>query len=195
MHRVIAPSGLARSKKPACAVGRSSTINSWTHCGRCDNKYGKSYWLRPTGTKCGNCYAGFHSSARFGRRSSLPSSRRRIAFEPSDSCGLTVGLGSRRTAVLTIVVPMATATLEEEDFGSGVESQSQSRSEELVQECCNRGRCQGRSVPGVLRCANRQGIKPEMAGLTLARKIAAITLTVWKKGVRFDAKYLNPQTA
>jgi transposase len=40
-----------------------------------------------------------------------------------------------------------------------------------------------------------KGIKPEMARLTLARKIAAITLTVWKKGVRFDAKYLKPQTA
>jgi transposase len=40
-----------------------------------------------------------------------------------------------------------------------------------------------------------KGIKPEMARLTLARKIAAITLTIWKKGERFDAKYLKPQTA
>jgi transposase len=40
-----------------------------------------------------------------------------------------------------------------------------------------------------------KGIKPEMARLTLARKIAAITLVVWKKGVHFDAKYLKPQTA
>lgn len=40
-----------------------------------------------------------------------------------------------------------------------------------------------------------KGIKPEMARLTLARKIAAITLIVWKKGVRFDAQYLKPQTA
>ena len=40
-----------------------------------------------------------------------------------------------------------------------------------------------------------QGIKPEMARLTLARKIAAITLVVWKKGVSFDAQYLKPQTA
>jgi hypothetical protein len=31
--------------------------------------------------------------------------------------------------------------------------------------------------------------------LTLARKIAAITLIVWKKGERFDAKHLKPQTA
>jgi hypothetical protein len=30
-----------------------------------------------------------------------------------------------------------------------------------------------------------------MARLTLARKTAAITLLVWKKGVRFDAKQLK----
>jgi len=40
-----------------------------------------------------------------------------------------------------------------------------------------------------------KGIRPEMARLTLARKIAAITLIVWKKGVRFDAQHLKPQTA
>jgi transposase len=38
-------------------------------------------------------------------------------------------------------------------------------------------------------------IRPEMARLTLARKIAAITLHVWKKGVGFDAQYLKPQAA
>jgi transposase len=40
-----------------------------------------------------------------------------------------------------------------------------------------------------------KGMRPEIARLTLARKIAAITLTVWRKGVAFDAKYLKPQTA
>jgi hypothetical protein len=40
-----------------------------------------------------------------------------------------------------------------------------------------------------------RGMKPAMARLTLARKIAAITLLVWKKGVRFDAQYLKPQAA
>ena len=39
------------------------------------------------------------------------------------------------------------------------------------------------------------GMKPPMARLTLARKIAAITLLVWKKGVRFDAKQLKQQAA
>jgi len=40
-----------------------------------------------------------------------------------------------------------------------------------------------------------KGIRPEMARLTLARKIAAITLHIWKKGVGFDAQYLKPQAA
>jgi transposase len=40
-----------------------------------------------------------------------------------------------------------------------------------------------------------RGMKPTMARLTLARKIAAITLIVWKKGVDFDAEYLKQQAA
>jgi len=40
-----------------------------------------------------------------------------------------------------------------------------------------------------------KGMKPEMARLTLARKIAAITLTLWKKGVGFDAEQLKAQAA
>lgn len=40
-----------------------------------------------------------------------------------------------------------------------------------------------------------RGMKPTMARLTLARKIAAITLIVWKKGVDFDAEHLKPQAA
>jgi transposase len=40
-----------------------------------------------------------------------------------------------------------------------------------------------------------KGMRPEMARLTLARKIATIVLIVWKKGVYFDAQFLKPQTA
>jgi transposase len=39
------------------------------------------------------------------------------------------------------------------------------------------------------------GIKAQMAQLTLARKIAAIALTIWKKGERFDPTRLNAQAA
>jgi len=40
-----------------------------------------------------------------------------------------------------------------------------------------------------------RGMKPHLARLTLARKIASITLLVWKKGVRFDAEHLKQQAA
>jgi hypothetical protein len=38
-------------------------------------------------------------------------------------------------------------------------------------------------------------MKPAMARLTLARKMAAITLTTWKKGAHFDAEQLKSQAA
>jgi len=40
-----------------------------------------------------------------------------------------------------------------------------------------------------------KGTRPDLARLTLARKIATIVLIVWKRGVSFDAQYLKPQTA
>ncbi len=40
-----------------------------------------------------------------------------------------------------------------------------------------------------------KGLRPELARLTLARKIAAITLAVWKKGERFDPEKLTKLTA
>jgi hypothetical protein len=40
-----------------------------------------------------------------------------------------------------------------------------------------------------------KGMKPEMAKLTLARKMAAIALTLWKKEERFDAEHLKTQAA
>ncbi len=40
-----------------------------------------------------------------------------------------------------------------------------------------------------------KGMKPEMARLTLARKMAAVALTLWKKGECFDAEHLKRQAA
>jgi hypothetical protein len=53
--------------------------------------------------------------------------------------------------------------------------------------------------PGPLRdfyaARVEKGMRPTMARLTLARKIAAISLTIWKKGVEFDAQQLHRQAA
>jgi transposase len=40
-----------------------------------------------------------------------------------------------------------------------------------------------------------QGMKPELARVTLARKIASVTLTLWKKGERFNVEHLKTQAA
>jgi hypothetical protein len=40
-----------------------------------------------------------------------------------------------------------------------------------------------------------KGIRPTMARLTLARKIATIALAMWKKGVDFDPQNLPRQAA
>lgn len=39
-----------------------------------------------------------------------------------------------------------------------------------------------------------RGMRPEMARLTLARKIAAYTLTIWKKGGSFESTKLTNVT-
>ena len=53
--------------------------------------------------------------------------------------------------------------------------------------------------PGPLRdfynALLEKGTRPTMARLTLARKIAAITLTIWKKGADFDPRQLHRQAA
>jgi hypothetical protein len=40
-----------------------------------------------------------------------------------------------------------------------------------------------------------KGMRPAMARLTLARKIATVTLILWKKGADFDGEQLKPQAA
>ena len=42
-----------------------------------------------------------------------------------------------------------------------------------------------------LQSLEKRGIRKEMARLTLARKIAAVALAIWKKGETFDPKKLN----
>jgi transposase len=53
--------------------------------------------------------------------------------------------------------------------------------------------------PGPLRdfyvARVEKGMRPTMARLTLARKMAAISLTIWKKGVEFDPQQLHRQAA
>src|SRR5580700_386735 len=67
-------------------------------------------------------------------------------------------------------------TLQEIPGHSRAQRQPQSRSEKYLQGCRDPSRCRPRTVPRVPRGFSSPGMKPTMARLTLARKIAAITL-------------------
>ena len=73
------------------------------------------------------------------------------------------------------------------------------RSAQALRDHRTRAAIRAAAVPGPLQqfyaARVATGMKPAMARLTLARKIAAITLIVWKKGVCFDAEHLKPQAA
>src|SRR5437762_12464651 len=84
--------------------------------------------------------------------------------------------------------PRPTAALQKAGLHPGVEQGSQPRSERPIQSRRYQGQCTARTISGFL-----PEIKPTMVRLTLARKIAAITLTLWKKGENFDAEKLKPR--
>ncbi len=88
------------------------------------------------------------------------------------------------------------AATEEEACGdSRAERELQSRSEEFVQGCGGCRLDQARPFKEFYAALLAKGMRPEMARLTLARKIATIVLIIWKRGVCFDANHLKPQTA
>jgi hypothetical protein len=66
----------------------------------------------------------------------------------------------------------------------------QSPVEEDIQKCGHRGNIEEPFKPYSEQLLAK-GLRPELARLTLARKIAAITLAVWKKGERFNPEKLT----
>jgi len=66
---------------------------------------------------------------------------------------------------------------------------------EIFQGAATRASCGVGPLRDFYVALRAKGMKPEMARLTLARKIAAIALTLWKKEERFDAEQLKPQAA
>jgi hypothetical protein len=56
------------------------------------------------------------------------------------------------------------------------------------------GGSQSEPYRSYIEALRKTGMRPEMARLTLARKIAAVALVIWKKGEVFNPKKLNWST-
>src|SRR5262249_49765658 len=80
-------------------------------------------------------------------------------------------------------------------FGRGVNHNCNHDMKNLFKGAAGMGSRKPGPVQEVFGALLATGVRPELARLTLARKIATIVLMVWKKGVCFDAQHLKPQTA
>lgn len=65
----------------------------------------------------------------------------------------------------------------------------------LFKSAATQAKCANDPLEEFYRDLLAKGMKPSMARLTVARKIAAIVLTIWKKEAHFDPGVLKPQTA
>ena len=179
-----------------CAGGRSFTTNNSMRCGWCVSKCGGICSRRARNTRPGNCSARFLRSARSGPPCCLASCRLRIVSAPSGSYGPTADLASRHKAAPITVVSTGSCNERRNRFlFRGLNRNHNHDLKNLFKGAAIVASNKPGPFPGVLHNITGQGIRPEMARLTLARKIATIVLIVWKRGACFDAQHLKPQTA
>src|SRR5216684_7862695 len=196
MHHAIVASGSRRSANWECAGGPSFTTSNSMRCDRCARKCGGICSPRVRNTRRGNGSARSRLSVRSGRPCCWAFCRRRTASAPSDRCGNYSGFA---------IKTHSSADHRSVD-GQLQRSKNQISIRGLNQDCNHdlKNLFKGAAIvasskPGPFQefyaALLAKGMRPEMARLTLARKIATIALIVWKKGVCFDAQYLKPQTA
>ena len=167
---------------------------NWINCGFCDGKPNGRCWPRAGGI-APSCYC-----ERF-RRSDL--------FEPPQIVAIVDTPHRFRTkrpfwnySGLAVVTHMS-AEYEMRDGRAvrrnkpvatrGLNRNSNRRLKELFVSAAVGG-SQSEPYRTYLERRKQNGMRAEMARLTLARKIAAVALTIWKKGETFDPKKLNMTT-
>ena len=192
----IEPSGWQNSGRPACAVEPNDSMSNWTCCDTCVNKPWRELLAE-------------------SRKHAITARLRQIPYLGPIRSALAVALIQTPHRFRTKRQLWAYSGLALETHISAeyrlVEGQVRRSKKVLSIRGLNKdhnhdlkGLFKGAATmastrPGPFQdfyqAALAKGIKPTMARLTLARKIAAITLTLWKKGESFDAEKLKSQAA
>jgi transposase len=178
------------------AGGRRSTTSNWTRCGRCASQYDAICWPR----------VGKHSATKWLRQ--MP------CIGPIRAALLIALIQTphrfrtKRQLWAYSGLALKTCTSGEYRFVEGQLKRSKkflairglnANHNHDLKNIFKGAAIRAAAVPGPLQefyaALVAKGMKPTMARLTLARKIAAIVLIVWKKGARFDAEYLKQQAA
>lgn len=155
------------------------------------------------GTQAGSSSSsasGIGSSSSIATKASSPSSNHAgksagTAAGPGRSKRLAVFGGTDFTGAASRAPAAGSVLLETATASPRPQSESQPRDEGDLQKRDPERRCSGLTLQGFLRRASGQGMKPEPARVTLARKVAAIALLLWKERECFDAGYLRRQAA
>ena len=196
MQLVIVLSGSGRSTNPECASGLNFIINNSMRCEYCARECDASCSQRARNTSPGNGSANIPAIGPIRAAVLLGILQTPHRFRTKRQLWTYSGLGIE--------------THSSADHRS-VDGQLQRAKKQVMIRGLNRN-CNhdlknlfkgaaviASSKPGPFEqfyaALVAKGMRPEMARLTLARKIATIVLIVWKRGVWFDAQYLKPQTA
>ena len=176
--------------------GRSFTTNSWTRCGFCTSKPGKSCWPKAGSMSAWKLLRGIPSIGPI--RAVLlvallqTPHRFRTKRQLWSYCGLA--LETRNSGEYCIV----RGQIQRSKKVVAIRGLNKNHNHDL-KNVFKGAAMRAAVVEGPFQkfyaALLAKGMKPTMARLTLARKIAAITLMVWKKGVRFDAEHLKQQAA
>ena len=106
-----------------------------------------------------------------------------------------IGMDVHKEAIVIAVLDCSGKMVMEPQQLRGLNQNHNHELKEIFKGAATRASCGTGPFHDFYAALLARGMKPEMARLTLARKIAAITLTLWKKGGRFDAEQLKPQAA
>src|SRR5262245_8879889 len=169
-------------------------MKNWIICDRSGSKPRWPWWPKAENIRLFACCEPSPNWGQFAAPCLSLQSTHRIDFAPSISYGPTAGLAIvtymsaeyeiKAGRVVRSRKPLATR---------GLNRNCNRRLKELFISAAVAG---SRSEPyrSYVEGLRQRGVRTEMARLTLARKIAAVALRVWKKGETFDPKKLNSTT-
>ena len=170
-------------------------ISNSMRCDACANKCDGICWRRARSIRLGNNSAEFPRSVRSGRLSCSEFYRPRTGSAPSGSSGLIVVSASRPQQRGSPHCERTTANGKKKVEIRGLNRNHNHDVKNLFKGAAIVAATKPGPFAEFYAELVAKGMRPEMARLTLARKIATIVLIVWKRGVCFDAQHLKPQTA
>src|SRR5207248_8299801 len=199
MLRVIARNGYARSSMPAYAGELSCSINSWMDCRPCGERCAPSYWPRAGNTKPRSCCVKFRQIPCIGpigaaRLLALMQTPHRFRSKRQLWTYRGLGIEARDSAQYRFVRGQLQRAKKPQQI-RGLNRNHNHEMKEIFKGAATRASCGVSRLRDFYVALLDKGMQAEMARLTLARKIAAIALTLWKKEERFDAEQLKLQAA